>query len=186
MAKITKNEQSKYLTPSLTRKFDSAEAEESWAKTQTKVCTKCHECKTLNEYGFNTSGRDAFDKSGYRLRRPECEVCNKKVADGKREAKKRAKSLGLTTKAPVGTTCKLCKTSEGTMCFDHDHKTNTFRGWLCDPCNRSIGVLSGRVTNGFKSEGIELSEAEALLKVVEYLGMDKNQIISYLMSKVAE
>lgn len=165
MNKFTKNEQNKYSLPSETRKFDSPEYEYNWAITQNKVCTKCHEIKKLTEYGFNTVGRDAFDKYGYRLRRPECVCCNKKVVKGKGDAKKKAKSLGMEIKAPVGTTCELCGCEE-TMCFDHDHKTNNFRGWLCDPCNRSIGVLTGRV---IRNKNIDFSEADAMLKVVEYL-----------------
>jgi hypothetical protein len=31
-----------------------------------------------------------------------------------------------------------CK-KEGKICFDHDHKTGKFRGWLCDNCNRVLG-----------------------------------------------
>ena len=140
---FTKNEYNNYSKYSESAKFKSPDDEYEWAITQHKNCTKCGESKNLTEYGFNTSGRDPFDASGLRLRRPECKFCNKKIQDGKNKAKKIAKELGFETKAPVGTKCELCGTTEKIV-FDHDHETETFRGWLCDPCNRSQGVLETR------------------------------------------
>ena len=29
----------------------------------------------------------------------------------------------------------------GAACFDHDHKTGEFRGWLCNDCNLGLGFL---------------------------------------------
>lgn len=39
--------------------------------------------------------------------------------------------------------CEVCHTvgSRGVV-FDHCHQTNTFRGWLCDNCNRALGLLN--------------------------------------------
>ena len=142
--KFTKNEYDNYSKYSESAKFTSPIEEFKWALTQEKVCTKCNQSKKLTEYGFNTSGRDPFDASGYRLRRPECKDCNKKITSGKNKAKKIAKKLGFLTKPPIGTTCELCGT-EQKIVFDHDHETETFRGWLCDPCNRSQGVLETRL-----------------------------------------
>lgn len=34
---------------------------------------------------------------------------------------------------------KSCK-SKIKICFDHDHKTGKFRGWICDRCNRTLGT----------------------------------------------
>jgi hypothetical protein len=41
--------------------------------------------------------------------------------------------------------CKLCKRKTQRLCLDHCHKTGRIRGFLCDPCNRSvIGVIEKR------------------------------------------
>lgn len=37
--------------------------------------------------------------------------------------------------------CFACGETE-TLCFDHDHKTGLFRGFLCRRCNRTLGQLN--------------------------------------------
>jgi hypothetical protein len=39
--------------------------------------------------------------------------------------------------------CEVCHTvgARGVV-FDHCHETDTFRGWLCDNCNRALGLLN--------------------------------------------
>lgn len=145
---FTENEYKNYSKYSESAKFNSPDEEYDWAATQFKNCSKCGQSKSLNDYGFNTSGRDPFDANGIRLRRPECKECNKKITSGKNKAKKIAKSLGFSTKAPEGTKCELCGTTEKIV-FDHDHETEKFRGWLCDPCNRSIGLLETRLGSDY-------------------------------------
>jgi hypothetical protein len=44
--------------------------------------------------------------------------------------------------------CELCGSAsygrgnkkEAGICFDHDHKTGKARGWLCDRCNKMLGL----------------------------------------------
>lgn len=45
--------------------------------------------------------------------------------------------------APSGK-CEICE-KEAQMYFDHDHKTNDFRGWLCFQCNTAIGLAQDDV-----------------------------------------
>jgi hypothetical protein len=138
--------------------FKTPMEEYLWAKTQQKTCSKCFTEKKLCEFNGNTSGTDAFDKNGYRLRRPECNKCTKDASKGKTEAKKKAKELGISYIAPEGTLCAVCNkpssTSNGIV-FDHCHVNNIFRGYCCNSCNRSIGVLGDNV--------------DGLLKALNYL-----------------
>lgn len=38
-------------------------------------------------------------------------------------------------------TCEACGSIER-ICFDHDHKTGKFRGWICFRCNAALGMVS--------------------------------------------
>ena len=141
---ITINEKNLYTKQANKTKFKTAEEENEYAKQNQKKCSKCNLMKTLIEYAGNTSGCDAFDMDGYRLRRPECKNCSKEIAKGKTESKKNAKNLGISYEAPDGTKCALCgelSKKGDRLVFDHCHKTNTFRGYLHNSCNRSLGVL---------------------------------------------
>ena|SRR5271155_1871330 len=35
--------------------------------------------------------------------------------------------------------CEVCG-GVGRICFDHDHATGNFRGWICSPCNTVLGL----------------------------------------------
>jgi len=142
--KITGKERELYIKQKSKAKFDTPEEEYEYAIKKGKICSKCNLMKNLIEYSGNTSGCDGFNKEGYRLRRPECKNCNKEAIKGKNEAKKLAKKKGITYAAPEGAKCALCgklpKTGDE-LVFDHCHKTNNFRGYLHNSCNRSLGVL---------------------------------------------
>jgi hypothetical protein len=56
----------------------------------------------------------------------------------------KAKEMGISIKPNSGDKCALCDETEG-LVFDHDHVSNKFRGWLCDPCNRAIGTNESRL-----------------------------------------
>lgn len=151
--KITKNERELYIKQKSKAKFDTSEEEYEYAIKKEKKCSKCNLMKNLTEYSGNTSGCDAFDKEGYRLRRPECKVCNKKASKGKNDAMKLAKSTGISYKAPEGTKCDLCGklTKKGDdLVFDHCHKTNKFRGYLHNSCNRALGVLGDNASGALR------------------------------------
>jgi hypothetical protein len=150
---FTDNECELYIRQKNKAKFKTPEEEYEYAVQKEKECSKCRLMKKLTEYTGNTSGCDAFDKEGYRLRRPECKDCTIKTNKGKNEAIKLAKNLRIAYKAPEGTICALCgklpKKGDGIV-FDHCHKTNTFRGYLHNSCNRALGVLGDDVTKMIK------------------------------------
>lgn len=145
MKKPTKREYEIYKEQAYKSKFDSPHSEYTlYSSITTKKCSKCSIEKTLDQFGGNTSSCDHFDKNGYRLRRPECKECGKKTASGKNLAKKKAKQLGIPYKAPNDSLCAICDKEPrvgNDLVFDHCHKTDTFRGYCCNSCNRSIGVL---------------------------------------------
>tara|TARA_Y100000389_G_scaffold63903_2_gene59918 strand:+ start:243 stop:779 length:537 start_codon:yes stop_codon:yes gene_type:complete len=158
MMKFTKREYEIYNEQANKSNFDSPLCEYSlYSSITTKKCSKCSIEKTLDQFSGNTSSSDHFDKNGYRLRRPECKECSKKVASGKNLAKKKAKQLGI-DKPPYGSICAICYKEPrlgNDLVFDHCHKTDTFRGWCCNSCNRSIGVLG--------------DDIDGVLKVLNYL-----------------
>lgn len=39
---------------------------------------------------------------------------------------------------PKPKNCEVCG-EDSQICFDHDHKTGDFRGWLCHKCNKILG-----------------------------------------------
>lgn len=144
-------------------KFTTPEEEQEWAQTQPKECTKCRKILPRTEFNTNTSGRDAFDKDGYRLLRPECMSCTRLAGAGKTTAMSAAKRMGISYKAPEGTPCACCG-KIGDLVFDHDHEREVFRGYLCNSENRALGVLGDNV--------------ESLLRYVNYLNRtEKKKII---------
>ena len=159
---ITPHEQKHYVGCKKPLKFPTAEAERDWARTQTKTCSKCHETLPRSYFLRNTSGTDAFDRHGYRRIRPECSTCYRIASKGKSAATATAKRLGMSTKAPEGTPCEVCGVTEKIV-FDHYHDTDTFRGWLCDPCNRSTGVLGDNVAG--------------IVKVLNYLNRTEKRVL---------
>ena len=140
---LTENEKQHYITYKGIPKFNTAQEEYEWADSQTKKCNKCHEHLPLTCFGFSTSGRFPFNKDGIRYRRGDCCDCRNKLNKGKNNAKKIAEKIGISVQPKKDDQCEICKSTEN-LVFDHDHKKETFRGWLCDPCNRSLGTLESR------------------------------------------
>ena len=96
-----------------------------------KELRKCNYCN--NQLPLTMFAADA---SCYRT---QCKNCAKDAGKKLKESKSLA---GNPNPPPLGTKCSLCnKFRDKKLVFDHNHKTLFHRGWLCDPCNRSIGVL---------------------------------------------
>lgn len=122
--------------------FKNKEEEDEYARTHTRKCSKCGVEKTLTEFENNTSGSQPYDKQGYRLKRPECRECSRAAKKGLADAKRAAKEAGISTTPSEHDVCAICHKKGDErhgLVFDHDHITNKFRGWLCDPCNRTMG-----------------------------------------------
>lgn len=107
---------------------------------QTRECSKCHKTLPLTEeyFGRNQSTNTGGDK----YFRPECKECTKKASQGKAKAYRLA---GKPAYPSLGTPCDNCQRTDRKLVFDHDHETLEHRGWLCDNCNRSIGMLGDTI-----------------------------------------
>lgn len=62
------------------------------------------------------------DKTGYRT-----------------QPQRRARQEQAATR-PRPENCEVCGDA-GRICWDHDHTTGQFRGWLCDRCNTALGMV---------------------------------------------
>ena len=45
---------------------------------------------------------------------------------------------------PRPSNCEICG-EMGVICYEHDHATGKFRGWVCSPCNIIMGIANDRV-----------------------------------------
>ena len=96
-------------------------------KETTQVCVDCKTEKPL--FCF------AIDKA-YTTKvkhRPDCNDCRSKNAKVLRLAKK--------TAPPKPDVCDCCGKVPKKWQMDHCHETGKFRGWICLPCNRGLGML---------------------------------------------
>jgi len=41
--------------------------------------------------------------------------------------------------------CELCGRQSKRICFDHNHKTDKFRGWICNKCNIALGMVNDNI-----------------------------------------
>ena len=94
---------------------------------KTKPCTSCKIEYTLETYGPAKNG-----KYGRRSSCPDCRRANEYPARYK--VSKEQYFINMNS----SDSCELCG-KEDTLCYDHDHQTNKFRGVLCRMCNSSLG-----------------------------------------------
>jgi hypothetical protein len=116
----------------------------------TRKCSKCAEVLPLTAQFFQPNGWNRDNTIQYF--RPECNCCRNAVTNGRNKAYKLA---GSPVKPELGTPCELCGRTNQQLLFDHCHTTLKHRGWLCNSCNKGIGLLGDTV--------------ESLEKVVLYL-----------------
>ena len=118
---------------------------EDQLKPPVKRCVYCHEEKTLDKFPKHISHKDNLDT--------RCKECIRKQSKIRNQIKKTAppkpEVCDCCGKIPLGSNGKV------KWCLDHNHQTNTFRGWLCERCNLGIGQLGDNI------DGVE--------KAVKYL-----------------
>jgi len=105
-----------------------------------KIC-KVDKLFTTDFFSRKNGSRDG----GYWLR-TECHECIKVMARNKRKARKNAGR-------PMPDRCECCGRERGkkNLCCDHKHGSTLFRGWICQPCNKGIGMTIDDPDIGFES-----------------------------------
>ena len=111
---------------------------------ETKECSKCGKVKLLTEFGNNQSTNTGGDV----YFRPECKECTSIASKGKTKAFKMA---GKPSYPEIGCPCDLCgeppkaatkvNARPKKLVFDHGHESLRHRGWLCNKCNRAMGMM---------------------------------------------
>ena len=116
------------------------------AKVVLKECRICHEIKdVLRDFHKCSSERIINGKVYPTVYRSECKTC-RRVGGKAHSSAAKTIMLSLNMKRPpIGTSCENCGKSTEKLIFDHDHKTNEFRGWLCYQCNTAIGNLGDSI-----------------------------------------
>ncbi len=116
----------------------------------TRVCKYCKKEKSLKDFAtgiYRADGSQRFKNV--------CKACDN-------ERKKFADNIRRTHKKPDDHHCPICLSGDkevrdklvpesrhqsNTWVVDHDRKTMAFRDWLCDHCNKGLGMFEEDVHN---------------------------------------
>jgi hypothetical protein len=117
---------------------------------ENKKCKICKEVKPLKDFNKHIGHKDNLDT--------RCRSCVKKQTATRRRI--------LATAPPKSEVCDCCGKpsywghgAPKSLVLDHNHKTEEFRGWLCDHCNVGIGLLG--------------DDIEGLREAIKYLQDDE-------------
>lgn len=95
-----------------------------------KICSYCGKRKNKGSFPKHSMYKDNLDS--------RCKKCKKK------DSKIRS---GLhKTAPPKPDVCECCKKIPRKWCLDHNHEDDTFRGWVCEPCNTGMGKLGDNLS----------------------------------------
>jgi len=132
-----------------------------------KQCSKCGNHLPVSSYSLANGGK---------YRRSECRSCASKLSKVRDE-------LRDTVEPPSDShRCPICqrnadaakgaggKSHSTSWVLDHNHETETARGWLCHTCNRALGAFSDDVERleraisylTYYSEGLNVEEEDHL------------------------
>tara|TARA_R110002074_G_scaffold214746_1_gene384553 strand:+ start:23 stop:397 length:375 start_codon:yes stop_codon:yes gene_type:complete len=113
---------------------------------ENRTCKKCGKEYLLTDFPINNTLASGI------LRKHTCKYCRA------HQSRVRAK-LHRENKRPESITCPVCESHTHRPVMDHCHKTDTFRGWICNDCNNALGKFNDSVA--------------MLKKAIEYLGSFK-------------
>ena len=112
-------------------------------------CKSCDKTKEAEEFQWIVRGKSRKPVLNSRTCR-SCEKYNKRVLY----------RLKKENPKPLDSKCNCCGNVTKLVC-DHDHKTDEFRGWLCEACNTGIGKL-GDDLNGLRMAMAYLKRVEKI------------------------
>lgn len=115
--------------------------------------TKEHNMKVAEKSIFQ-KGHNLFKKENHPLWKGGISIIDKRAYQRNWNLSRKERMAGR--KRPEK--CELCNYGVR-ICFDHDHKTGKFRGWLCTKCNTMVGFIEKNI--------------EMLPKVIEYISNGK-------------
>lgn len=124
-----------------------------------KICTNCNRKLEFSKFSRKTNSPD-----GYRTKCKDChnEYCRltwypknkEKQKNSSREYKSKNKIKLLSNKYNVDKEilekafgkgeCEICN-SNVFLVVDHDHKTNEYRGVICEQCNKGLGFFRDNI-----------------------------------------
>lgn len=93
------------------------------------TCKKCNEKKEPEQFQWIVRGKN----KRLVLNSRTCRTCTNHNKNVVARLKKH-------NPKPIDSKCKSCGKETQLVC-DHNHNTDTFRGWLCESCNTGIGKL---------------------------------------------
>lgn len=100
-------------------------------------CKECHVIKDLKCFYVDKCANHFKKGMFYPCKRKYCcKECSRK----KKKSCNVMKSKNM-VRPPLGTPCDFCNEWRKPLVFEHCHKTNRFRGWLCNRCNTGLGLL---------------------------------------------
>ena len=80
--------------------------------------------------------RDRLAQAASRKNNPEAQ----RLRNERYRERQRQKQIAIAGRAKPDV-CEICKECNRYIVFDHCHTSNLFRGWLCDRCNKVLGIL---------------------------------------------
>ena len=133
----------------------------------------------INKIGINRGRFKEGQLKGVK-RPPRSAEWSKKISDGKRGKKLSAEHRKKLSISKIGAknhmwkggisnnevlagrkkpeNCEICN-RVGRICYDHDHITGKFRGWICLRCNAALGMIK--------------DSPEILIEMINYLNKFK-------------
>jgi hypothetical protein len=110
-----------------------------------KICTYCGKRKNKGSFPKHSMYKDKLDS--------RCKRCKKK--------QEKTRNILHQKAPPKPELCECCGKKPYKWCLDHDHSDDSFRGWVCEPCNTGMGKLG--------------DDIGSVVKALNYLIMAKNR-----------